>query len=213
MSHSDKRSVQSDGWLSHTGMDFYKWFNSVVNCIGQVSFVIQVFGGTSHSSHPLALLFIYRDNIDTEMNCRLLLNSGGSSGWLDKLLQIFHRSSVDTVASDGSEGSHRTVHDDLANDDMRTIHNNMTMTTVIGSLSPQKAVIATRTLPYNNASHARNIIGTKFGTATRLFTNPLDNSNSRPDIIYHHPHHYDDHLSDNVYETISHCKNLKNSVI
>lgn len=150
------------------------------------------------------------------MNCRLLINSRGSSGWLGKLLQIFHRSSaVDTVASDGSEERHRTVHDDVAvaNDDMRTIHNNMTMTTVISSLSPQKAAIATRTLPYNNSSNARNVIGTKFGTATRLFTNPLDSSNSRPDIIYHHPHHYDDHLSDNVYETISHCKNLKNSVI
>ena len=92
---------------------------------------------------------------------------------------------------------------------VRNIHNNMTMTTVISAMSPQK-VISTRTLP-QRVNNIHGFGGTKFGTG-RLFSNPLDNS--RPDIIYHHPYHYDvDFRSDNVYETISHCKNVKNSVI
>ena len=85
--------------------------------------------------------------------------------------------------------------DSLANTDSETI------TTTITTLSPQM-----RSLPHRAA---QNLVRTKFGTA-RLFSNPLED---RPDIIYHHPHHYNDLQSDNVYETISHCKNLKNSVI
>ena len=103
-----------------------------------------------------------------------------------------------------------TSNNESSEEVLKAVHNNMTMTTVIsnGISSPQK-VVMTRTLP-QRISNAHNLVGTKFGTA-RLFNNPLDTT--RPDIIYHHPHHYDDFQSDNVYETISHCKNVKNSVI
>ena len=121
---------------------------------------------------------------------------------MEKLLQVFSNSSSRDISLVPSDESHRVVHNEA--EEART------MTTVITSTSPHKSV-ATRTLPYNSPS-ARHLVATKFGTSSRaIFTNPLDTA--RPDIIYHHPHHYDHHLSDNVYETISHCKNLKNSVI
>ena len=103
--------------------------------------------------------------------------------------------------------SNESQEDSIA--EIKNIQHNMTMTTVISAMSPHK-VTTTRTLP-QRVSNVQNFVGTKFGTG-RLFNNPIDTS--RPDIIYHHPYHYDDDFrSDNVYETISHCKNVKNSVI
>ena len=90
-----------------------------------------------------------------------------------------------------------------------------TLTTLISSARSPQRVVTTRTLPPRARSNVRNVVGLGVGTGKwgtgRLYNNPLDTG--RPDIIYHHPHHYEDYPSDNVYETISHCKNLKNSVI
>ena len=113
----------------------------------------------------------------------------------------------DTVYSSNMSPEHEAV------SEMKTGHNTLT-TLVSSSVSPGR-VATTRTLPRRAQSTARSVASLgletgKWGTA-RLYNNPLDTS--RPDIIYHHPHHYEDYPSDNVYETISHCKNLKNSVI
>ena len=110
---------------------------------------------------------------------------------------------------DSDMTSSNDSNEEPTNAQIRNIHTNMTMTTVISAMSPQK-VISTRTLP-QRVNNVHSFGGTKFGTG-RLFSNPLDNS--RPDIIYHHPYTYDvDFQGDNVYETISHSKNVKNSVI
>ena len=116
--------------------------------------------------------------------------SHSDTSWYGKLLQL---------------GGRESDSDSLTNTESEAADEVRTMTSVITNLSPHM-VTGVRSLPHK-AGH--NIVKTKFGTA-RLFSNPLD---ARPDIIYHHPHHYNDLQSDNVYETISHCKNLKNSVI
>ena len=144
---------------------------------------------------------------------RLLLHTdtswaGAATRW-GKFLQMCHKADSSSSEFD-SDIVDITSSNESSKQVMKAVHNNMTMTTVIsnGISSPQK-VVMTRTLP-QRISNVQNLVGTKFGTA-RLFNNPLDTT--RPDIIYHHPHHYDDFQSDNVYETISHCKNVKNSVI
>ena len=134
------------------------------------------------------------------------------TSWYGRLLRVCGQPSPFTVSECTTDD---TVYSgNMSPEGMKAGHDT-TLTTLISSSRSPPRVVTTRTLPHRAKSNVRNVVGLGLGTGkwgtARLYNNPLDTS--RPDIIYHHPHHYEDYPSDNVYETISHCKNLKNSVI